>query len=57
VLEADEELQRLVTANPGREELARYVSEHDLKTMFDDGLGHVREGETTVEEISRVINT
>jgi type IV pilus assembly protein PilB len=57
VLQADEELQRLVTSNPGRDELARYVSEHDLKTLFDDGLGHVREGETTLEEISRVINT
>lgn len=56
VLEADEKLQRLVTSNPGREELARYVSEHGLKTLFDDGLDHVRKGETTIEEISRVIN-
>jgi type IV pilus assembly protein PilB len=56
VLDADEKLQRLVTSNPGREELARYVSEHGLKTLFDDGLEHVSRGETTIEEISRVIN-
>ncbi len=56
LLEADEDLQKLVTSNPGRDELAAYVRKHDLKTLFDDGLEHVREGATTIEEISRVIN-
>ena len=57
MIEADEGLQRLVTSNPGREELAQYVCERGLRTLFDDGLDHVYKGETTIEEISRVINT
>ncbi len=56
VLQADEELQRLVTSNPGREELTQYLKDRDIGTLFHDGLDHVRRGETTIEEISRVIN-
>jgi type IV pilus assembly protein PilB len=56
ILRADEDLQRLVTANPGRDELARYLEERNIKTLFHDGLDHVRRGDTTIEEISRVIN-
>jgi type IV pilus assembly protein PilB len=56
VLQADEELQRLVTSNPSRDELAAYLQEKHVRTLFHDGLDHVREGHTTIEEISRVIN-
>jgi type IV pilus assembly protein PilB len=56
VLQADEELQRLVTSNPGREELTQYLKDRGIGTLFHDGLDHVRRGETTIEEISRVIN-
>ena len=56
ILEAKEELQRLITTNPSRDELSRYLKEHDVRTLFYDGLDHVREGRTTIEEISRVIN-
>jgi len=56
ILSADEELQRLVTSNPSRDELAKYLQENNIKTLLHDGLEHVREGETTIEEISRVIN-
>jgi type IV pilus assembly protein PilB len=56
VLEADEELQRLVTSNPSRDELTQYLTDRDIGTLFHDGLDHVRRGETTIEEVSRVIN-
>jgi type IV pilus assembly protein PilB len=56
ILSADEELQRLVTSNPSRDELAKYLQAKNIKTLLHDGLEHVREGETTIEEISRVIN-
>ncbi len=56
ILKADEDLQRLVTNNPGRDELARYLEERNIKTLFHDGLDHVRRGDTSIEEISRVIN-
>jgi len=46
----------LVTSNPGRDELKRYMEERNIRTLFDDGLEHVRRGETTIEEISRVIS-
>jgi len=56
ILEVTEHLQRLITTNPGRDELTRYLKENNIQTLFDDGLNHARDGETTIEEISRVIN-
>ena len=55
ILDTDEDLQRLVTTNPGRDELAAYLRQRDFHSLFDDGLRHVRARETTIEEISRVI--
>ena len=56
VLNTDEELQKLITTNPDRDDLASYLASKDFRTMFHDGQEHVREGHTTLEEISRVIN-
>ena len=56
VLNVTEHLQRLITTNPGRDELTCYLKENNIQTLFDDGLNHARDGETTIEEISRVIN-
>jgi type IV pilus assembly protein PilB len=56
LLKVDETLERLVSNNPGREELATYLREHRVVTLFEDGLQHVLRGETTLEEVSRVIN-
>jgi type IV pilus assembly protein PilB len=56
LLKVDETLERLVSNNPGREELSAYLREHDVKTLYEDGLEHVLRGETTLEEVSRVIN-
>jgi type IV pilus assembly protein PilB len=56
VLQVDEDLQQLVTSNPGRDLLVRYLKDRNIATMFHDGLDHVRRGDTTIEEITRVIN-
>ena len=56
LLRVDEALERLVSNNPGREELSAYLRDHNVVTLFEDGLQHVRQGETTLEEVSRVIN-
>ena len=56
ILDADDELQQLITTNPNRDELSSYLTSKNFRNLFHDGLEHVREGETTIEEISRVIN-
>jgi type IV pilus assembly protein PilB len=56
VLDADDGLQQMVMSNPGREELAEYIKQRRMRTLFDDGLERVRQGLTTIEEVSRVIN-
>ncbi len=55
MLDVDDGLQRLITANAGRDELAGYLQQRDFRPLFEDGLDHARAGETTIEEISRVI--
>ena len=57
VLEADDQLQDLITANPSRDELEHYLSRSDHKSIFDDGMERVASGLTTIEEVSRVVNT
>ena len=56
VLNTDEELQKLIITNPDRDDLASYLESKNFRTMFHDGQEHVRDGHTTLEEISRVIN-
>lgn len=57
VLQVDGDLQQLVTANPSRDMLNAYMQKRNFKTLFHDGLTHARQGETTIEEVSRVINS
>jgi type IV pilus assembly protein PilB len=56
VLQVDEELQHLVMSNPSRDELTQYLKSRNISTLLHDGLEHVRSADTTIEEISRVIN-
>jgi type IV pilus assembly protein PilB len=56
-LRTDASLQRLIMANPSRDELTSYLRERKVRLLFDDGLARVRSGETTVEEIMRVISS
>lgn len=57
VLEADAQLQDLITGNPSRDELEQYLEISKHQSLFDDGLERVANGETTVEEVSRVVNS
>ena len=57
VLEADAQLQDLITGNPSRDELERYMQNTKHKSLFDDGLERVIGGYTTIEEVSRVVNS
>ena len=57
VLEADAQLQDLITGNPTRDELEQYLKMADHKSLFDDGLERVVDGRTTIEEVSRVVNS
>ncbi len=43
-------------SNPGRDEMNHYARTHNFLSMFEDGLDHVLNGRTTIEEISRVVN-
>jgi type IV pilus assembly protein PilB len=57
VLEADDKLQDMITGNPTRDELEQYLKNNHHKSLFDDGLIRVVSGETTIEEVSRVVNS
>jgi type IV pilus assembly protein PilB len=56
VLEADAQLQDLITGNPSRDDLEHYLQVSNHKSLFDDGLERVASGNTTIEEVSRVVN-
>ncbi len=49
------ELQKLVLANPSRNDLTEYLERNDIRTLRDDGIARARAGLTTIEEVSRVI--
>ena len=57
IIETDPDLQRLIIANASRDELTDYLNKHDVKLLFDDGIDRVLEGNTTIEEIWRVVNS
>jgi type IV pilus assembly protein PilB len=57
ILESTEDLQRLMIKNPTKEELQAFVRAAGHQTLFGDGLKRVVEGRSTLEEITRVINT
>lgn len=50
------ELQKLIIKNPSRDELNDYIEKQKVKTLFADGIERVRQGVTTIEEVTRVIN-
>ena len=57
VLEADARLQDLITGNPSRDDLEQYMQATEHRSLFDDGLERVVDGYTTIEEVSRVVNS
>ncbi|NKB35821.1 MAG: type II secretion system protein GspE [Gammaproteobacteria bacterium] len=54
LISPDAELQKLMIMNPSRDQLAEYIEQSQLRTLFDDGIERVREGSTTIEEIERI---
>ena len=57
VIVADDGLQRLVLENPTRADLDAYREAHRIETLQHDGIRRAIEGETTVEEVLRVVNS
>ncbi len=57
IIETDGPLQKLIISNPSRDQLSDYMEEHHIKLLFDDGLDRALQGKTTIEEISRVVNS
>lgn len=57
ILETDGELQNLMMTNASRDQLTEFISRKKIRTLFIDGLDHVLAGDTTIEELTRVINT
>ena len=56
MIEVDPDLQRLIVSNPSRDELDAYLAERGYRSMRDDGLERAMKGESTVEEVLRVVN-
>ena len=56
IIECDSDLQRLIVANPSREELDSYVRRRGTRTLQRDGIDRAVEGATTVEEVLRVVS-
>jgi type IV pilus assembly protein PilB len=57
IIETDSDMQKLIISNPSRDKLTDYLDEKNIKLLFDDGLDRVLEGKTTIEEVSRIINS
>ncbi len=57
IVETDEDLQKLIISNPSRDSLDTFLRQKDINNLFDDGLERVLQRQTTIEEISRVLNS
>ncbi|MEQ1528067.1 MAG: ATPase, T2SS/T4P/T4SS family [Methylococcales bacterium] len=56
ILSVTSGLQKLMVTSPSQDELADYVKQAGMKTLFDDGIERVFQGKTTIEEVSRVVS-
>ncbi|MGI9262648.1 MAG: hypothetical protein ACR2QR_11465, partial [Woeseiaceae bacterium] len=56
ILETDAALQKLIISSPSRDELSAYLADHNVKTLYQDGLDRVLGGHTTIEEVARAIS-
>ncbi len=57
ILEVTPALQQLIMTNPSRDQLNEYLKEYEVETLMHSGLERVLRQETTLEEVSRVVNT
>ncbi len=56
VLTLDEDLDELISTRATMQQFRKLAKEHNFKTMSEDGLRLVRQGRTTIEELSRVVD-
>ena len=56
ILETDGDLQRLIVGNPSRGELDAYMDDRSIRTLLSDGVSRAVSGDTTIEEVVRVVN-
>ncbi len=57
LIECDPALQRLIVSNPARDDLEQHVRSTGIRTLFRDGVDRALAGETTFEEVLRVVNS
>jgi type II secretory ATPase GspE/PulE/Tfp pilus assembly ATPase PilB-like protein len=57
LLSVDQDLQRLILQRPSSEQLTNFITQHNIKTVRDEGLDKIKEGFTTIEEVNRAIFT
>jgi type IV pilus assembly protein PilB len=57
LLEVDGELQRMIIANASKEDMAAHVARRGHHDLYADGMAHAFQGETTPEEIARVVHS
>lgn len=55
-LRTDPELQRLIVSNPSKDEIDEFLAGREFPSLYDDGLERVLSGQTTVEEVARVVS-
>ncbi len=55
-IETGAEFQHLIMSNPTRDQLDSYFDSHALKTLLQRGVDKARSGETTIEEVGRVVS-
>ena len=55
IIEMTSEMQELVLENPSTGEVWKLARKQEVQSMFEDGIEKVKEGVTTLEEVSRVI--
>ncbi len=56
VLKVDAELDELIASRATMREMHEHAASKGFKTMADDGIYRILEGQTTIEELSRVVD-
>jgi type IV pilus assembly protein PilB len=57
LLEVGADLQRMIVANAAKDDMARHVAELGHRDLYTDGMERAFGGETTPEEIARVVHS
>src|ERR1043166_737885 len=56
ILTMSPELERLIAAGEAADRVAEAAKRGGMKTLWDSGLAHVTRGESTIEELTRVVD-